>query len=169
MTFHILVFQFPILGIWPLVCVCACAGSWACAWACAWACVGVGVCACRCGRGRAYGGGRACLRFKRVLRRPVGEPGGGFQGSLFAGSVTIAERGQTAFNGPLCTLWVRMGKGVRRGAKGRDRGVKTRKGAPFRRRPYSASRLVVWVWLSRLTSRNLTLLLLVPDSVSRTP
>jgi len=59
----------------------ACAGSWA------WA------------RGRVHGGGRAstgvraCLRFKRVLNRPAGELGGGFQGSLFAGRVMIAERG----------------------------------------------------------------------------
>ena len=94
--------------------------------------------------------GRACLRFKRVLRRPVGEPGGGFQGSLFAGNDMIAERGQRAFKRVFCTLWVRIRK---RGAKGRKLGrtrcVKARKGAPFRRRPYSALRLVVyWFGLS---------------------
>jgi hypothetical protein len=41
--------------------------------------------------GLVYIGERACFRFERVLNRPVGEPGGGFQGSLFAGKVTIAE------------------------------------------------------------------------------
>jgi len=50
-------------------------------------------------RRRAYGGGRAsmgkraCLRFERVLHRPVGELGGGLQGRLFAGNDMIAERG----------------------------------------------------------------------------
>ena len=65
-------------------------------------------------------------------------------GALFAGSVAIAEREEEAFKGVFCTFWERIGKkgckGVERGATG---GVKTRKGAPFRRRPYSASRLVV--------------------------
>ena len=77
-----------------------------------------------------------------TLRRVLSKAGKACSGgALFVGSVAIAERGQTAFKRVFCTFWERIGK---RGAKGRDRGVKTRKGAPFRRRPYSASRVVMF-------------------------
>jgi hypothetical protein len=102
------------------------------------------------GGGRVYIGERACLRFDSVLNLPIGEREGGLKGCLFAGNDMIAELGEEAFKRLFCTLWGRIGK---RGGKGWERGVKTRKGAPFRRRPYSASRLVVF---ARLYVRQLS-------------
>lgn len=70
----------------------------------------------------------------------------GSDGVLFAGSVAIAERGEEAFKGPLCTLWERIGKRVRRGGKVKDRKRENKKGRPpgVGRRPCSASRVVMF-------------------------
>jgi hypothetical protein len=58
---------------------------------CGRVCVGAWACGRVHGGGRASMGGRACLRFERVLNLPINEQKGRFWGFLFAGKVSMAE------------------------------------------------------------------------------